>query len=187
MKPEELDEIARELSKKAEEVMASKSGPSVRIQLGQILQTKDDYIKRIIKEWDSNNSGSIVKGEFRSHLRRLGLHQTTHQLDAVFDSFDADQGNSLDMKELRRGLQLCQAEARAFATQPDVEAERAAQLNNRAKIAREAAESARSATKLEMEHGRLQQELTLRANVQLGGTPKAQSTAWRTSRLSSTT
>ena len=168
MQPEELDVIAKELKKKADEVMASKSGPSARIQLGQILLTKDDYIKSIIKEWDKNNSGAIKKGEFCSHLRRLGLRQSTNQLNEVFDSFDVDGGKSLDVKELQRGLQVCQKEARAFATQPDVEAERAAQLNNRAKTARDAAESMRSATKLEMEHHRLQQELTTRANVHLG-------------------
>ena len=51
--------------------------------------------------------GQITKGEFRVHMRGLGLSSylaSTANCDALFEEWDADHGGSIDMEELELAL-----------------------------------------------------------------------------------
>ena len=74
-------------------------------QLGLLLLSADDYIKRLLKDWDQKGKGEFLKGEFRLNLRNTGLNATSAEADALFDSWDDDKGGSLDLGELKRALQ----------------------------------------------------------------------------------
>ena len=62
----ELEELAAGLQAEADELeqtAADSSGPPLGIQLGLLLMTREDYIKKILKEWDSKGKGEVLKGE----------------------------------------------------------------------------------------------------------------------------
>lgn len=166
--PEELQQVADDLIERAEQLEVSRPVPTVRVQLGLVLLTKDDYIKRVLKEWDIKGRGEFLKGEFRVNLRNLGLNVTSAQADELFDSWDDDRGGSLDLKELRRSLVQAQDAARSYQNMPDVSAERAAKLRVAAEVAREAAQAAEVATQLEQEHRQFAKSMANRADIQLG-------------------
>ena len=60
------------------------------MQLGLELLKKDDYIKKILKEWDARGKGELLKGELRQNLRNIGLNATSVEADQLFDSWDVD-------------------------------------------------------------------------------------------------
>ena len=116
MGKDELRDAAQRLRTEAEQLeigAANTSKPPVSIQLGLMLR-RDDYIKRIIKEWDPKGKGELMKAEFRLHLRNFGLQATSAEADALFDSWDDDKGGALDMKELKAALIKTQNKARQW-------------------------------------------------------------------------
>lgn len=91
---QELIQTAARLRAEADKLEAEFNSvtPSLGIQLGLLLLTKEDYLKRILKEWDVKGKGEFLKGEFRMNLRNTGLVATSGDTDALFDSWDSDGG-----------------------------------------------------------------------------------------------
>ena len=50
-------------------------------------------------------------GEFRQHVRALGLEAASEDIDNLFKSLDDDGGGTLDMSEIRHALRKLQEEA----------------------------------------------------------------------------
>ena len=69
--------LAEDLHGQVSSLEVTKPAPSLSIQLGLVLLTKDDYIKRLLKDWDTKGRGEFTKGEFRLNLRSLGLNVTS--------------------------------------------------------------------------------------------------------------
>ena len=82
-----------------------------------------------------------MKTEFRLNLRKAGLDPAAPDADALFDSWDADGGGTLDMAELKAALLKVGAEARTWRYSVDPVAAQAAALRTRAKHFQEAAEA----------------------------------------------
>ena len=83
---DDLNDQAAELLREADEL--EKQGgraPPLKVQLGNfILQKEDDnYIKKILKDWDTRGKGEFLRGEFRMNLRNLGLQATPAECDDV--------------------------------------------------------------------------------------------------------
>ena len=88
----ELEEKAAKLREEATELESQhKEKPTIRIELGLLLLSKDDYIKKLLKDWDTKGKGEFLKGEFRLNLRNTGLVATGAEADELFDSWDEDK------------------------------------------------------------------------------------------------
>ena len=85
---DQLMSIAEQLRAEAEELSKDQPAPSVRIQLGLLLLTREDYIKKLLKDWDTKNKGEFLKGEFRLNLRSTGINASSAEADELFDSWD---------------------------------------------------------------------------------------------------
>ena len=164
---EELHRRAEQLLAEAQQLENARPTPSLQVKLGTILLSKDDYIKKVLKDWDKGK-GEFLKGEFRLDLRGIGLVVTSSEADDLFDSWDDDKGGSLDMKELKRALQQTQQAAKAFHNTPDTSTDKANTRYALAKLAQEAAEATAEAVELEKAHRRHVNGLASRADIQLG-------------------
>ena len=171
------------------EAVSDGAAPSLRIQLGMLLLSKEDYIKRILKEWDAKGKGEFIKAEFRLNLRNTGLAATSAQADELFDSWDDDRGGSLDLKELRTALLGVQKEARKWRETPNPNLMKAKGLRSRARLADEAAAATSEADSLDQELVDLSLRLQSQADVRLGALlsrrrikPGAVVTQWSKSR-----
>ena len=168
----ELMETAAELRREAESLVSAsasmQAAASLRIQLGMLLLSKDDYIKKLLKDWDTKGKGEFLKGEFRLNLRNTGIIVTSQEADDLFDSWDEDKGGSLDLGELKAALTKVQEAARAFRDLPDPNKDRVDLLNRRASEAEEAASACAAADRAEEELEQLKASLLGRADVQLG-------------------
>jgi hypothetical protein len=80
---EELISVAAELRRKADSMVQTAPTPGIDIQLGQLLLSKEDFIKKLLKEWDAKGKGELLKAELRLHLRNVGLNATSAEADAV--------------------------------------------------------------------------------------------------------
>ena len=163
--------------------------PSLRIQLGLLLLTKDDYIKKILKDWDTKGKGEFLKGEFRLNLRNTGINATSGEADELFDSWDDDRGGSLDLKELRAALLKCQDAAKAFKSTPDPNESKVAAMRQKAALAAEASEATAAAEEAEQELADLERKNKHSAAIRLGALlqrrkirPGAVVTQWSTSK-----
>ena len=58
----------------------------------------------LFREWDTDESGAVSKAEFRAAMPHLGLEVPRADMDALFESWDPDGSNSIELKELSRLL-----------------------------------------------------------------------------------
>ena len=165
-----MDELATTLLRDATELekFLKDKKPSVQIQLGLMLLSSDEIVKKILKDWDKRGKGEFAKAEFRLNLREFGLNASSADADSLFDSWDEDKGGVLDLKELRSALLRVRAEAAKWRDTPDPELERAKDLRRRAEMAMDAAKTAKRADELEAELDELTTKLESKADVRLG-------------------
>ena len=186
-----MDELATTLLRDATELekFLKDKKPSVQIQLGLMLLSSDEIVKKILKDWDKRGKGEFAKAEFRLNLREFGLNASSADADSLFDSWDEDKGGVLDLKELRSALIRVRAEAAKWRDTPDPELERSKDLRRRAEMAMDAAKTAKRADELEAELDELTTKLESKADVRLGALlvrrcikPSTVVTQWSTSR-----
>ena len=68
-------------------------------------------IKQQEAAWDASGDGTITKGEFRNHIRALGLTETpVEEIDALFCRWDTDDSGTIDMDELTAALKQLRVE-----------------------------------------------------------------------------
>ena len=165
-----MEELATTLLRDATELekFLKDKKPSVQIQLGLMLLSSDEIVKKILKDWDKRGKGEFAKAEFRLNLREFGLNASSADADSLFDSWDEDKGGVLDLKELRSALIRVRAEAAKWRDTPDPELERAKDLRRRAEMAMDAAKTAKRADELEAELDELTTKLESKADVRLG-------------------
>ncbi|KOO26053.1 hypothetical protein Ctob_007357 [Chrysochromulina tobinii] len=97
----ELDDLTTKLDSKAD------------VRLGALLVRRCIKPSTVVMQWSTSrgdHAGELSKMEFRKAVQQLGLdskgpHPTTiEDIDAVFDTFDADHGGYLDMEEAKTML-----------------------------------------------------------------------------------
>ena len=73
--------------------------------LGNALVKTGADPKELVEKWDRKRKGAISRIEFRVGVREgLGLNADNAAIDAFFDHFDKDSGGTIDVPELRDGL-----------------------------------------------------------------------------------
>ena len=60
----------------------------------------------LFRQWDTDNSGSVERKEFRKAITQLGFDAPRDTLDAVFSEMDKDGSGSVDFKELNAQLRV---------------------------------------------------------------------------------
>jgi hypothetical protein len=93
---DELIAHAASLRAEADEVLSKRPVPGLNVQLGLKMQDKD--LDTVTKQWVYKGKGELLKGEFRLHLRTVGLDVSSADADALFSTWDDDGGGSLDQK-----------------------------------------------------------------------------------------
>lgn len=83
---------------------AARSETSVGSELGDIIAGKGMKAADVARKWDSSGDGDIDKKEFQKNVLAMGVTHSADEVDALFDSLDADGGGSLDMNEVRKAL-----------------------------------------------------------------------------------
>ena len=125
--------------------------------LGAALKKKGQKINELLRDWDSDGKGEIKKIAFRQKVRgNLGIKAENCEIDAFFNSMDADKGGSLDLAELKVALKsVLDAASRA---ETEALAHKAWSDECRAKAAQtdEAARATEAAEKAELELGQLE-------------------------------
>lgn len=98
-------------------------------------------LDELVRSWDKNGDGVVNKIELRQAVRnKLGLKATNKEIDDMFDTFDADGGGSLDLKEIKPWLVALQNAAIAMEAERMRQAALTKQLRLRATCTSEAAE-----------------------------------------------
>ena len=125
-----------------------------------------------LKSWDASGDGSITQGEFRIHLRTLGLKaHISADIDALFDSFDEDTSGKITLVELNHALRRLQRVAAAYAgaeEQNRLTRQKAAALRARVSAANEAIACADKAISCEQALQVYKKDLGGRLDLQLG-------------------
>ena len=140
----------------AEEVEASFAAGSGSLfaQLGEALLASKMSVAEYVGETALTKDGQITKMEFRKSVRTL-LPQmgasNNSEVDAVFESLDADKGGSLDVPELKAAFQKCKDEATERAQGSAKAREKAEQFRKHASTTSKAIEATELADKAEAE------------------------------------
>ena len=188
---QELDDLAASQLREAAELenLPKDKKPTLQIQLGLLLISSDEFITKLLKDWDKSGKGQFARMETRVNLRALGLNCTNAEADALFDSWDEDKGGTLDLKEARTALTNVRAEAIKWRNTPNPAIDKAKELRRRAQLATEAAEVSKKADALEIELEESSTKLRSQVDLRLGALlrsrcvkPTAVVTQWSTSK-----
>ena len=133
-------------------------------------------MKEIAKDWDPRGDGSISRGEFRLHIRALGLKATSssnEDIDILFSRWDEDKSGTIDSHELIAALNNMRTEWRERKGRDAMRLVEATHkidiLRKRTRAAREAIESHAKAEKCSMELTELIESIDRQVSIQLGG------------------
>ena len=82
---------------------------TLKDRLASLMFSKDvaGQVKKQEMQWDPKGDGTITKGEFRMHMRGIGIRAKAidnSAIDELFDEWDVDGSASLDMDELAQAL-----------------------------------------------------------------------------------
>ena len=95
MSSDELRGLADELRALASSLEAQVEQPTLEMQIGYKLLDGAISIPQCLKSWDVKGKGEVIKTAMRQNLRNMNFSATAVEVDALFDSWDADKGNTL--------------------------------------------------------------------------------------------
>ena len=90
-----LQDMAVRMRDMASSLEAQVEQPSLEMQIGYKLLDGAISIPQILKSWDVKGKGEVIKTAMRQNLRNMNFSATAVEVDALFDSWDADKGNTL--------------------------------------------------------------------------------------------
>ena len=102
-----LTELIQEWTQEADRKEADMAKETLEETLARLMFKMDVPLKIREQEkmWDPSGDGSITKGEFRIHIRGIGLTEhPVEEIDDLFRKWDSDNSESIDMDELDAAL-----------------------------------------------------------------------------------
>jgi hypothetical protein len=130
-----------------------KKGQSLALKVAA--KTKHARAIELAKKWDLQGTGSIVKTDFRTSVRSLGIKAEDDDIDALFARMDEDASGSMDLSELRAALQRLQDEASVAAEATAKATALASRLRGNADFSQRACKLMRASEEAEEELRRL--------------------------------
>ena len=85
-------------------LITGEGAPPIADQLRDALSKNLARVIDLFRDWDDNGDGCVSKAEFRRAMPMLGLQVAAADADALFDSFDADKGGTLEYGEISKQL-----------------------------------------------------------------------------------
>lgn len=79
---------------------------SLPVRLGYHFHSCGVNTNALVKAWAKRGEEAINKMEFRQQVRKVLEAADVKDIDALFDHLDADHGGTLDVDELKAGIQL---------------------------------------------------------------------------------
>jgi len=79
-------------------------GESIKEQLRSHLVANGPRLIDMFRTMDLSGDGTVSRSEFAIGIKQFGVQVSTPELDALFDEWDANQSNSLELKELNHIL-----------------------------------------------------------------------------------
>ena len=151
---------------------------TLKEQLAALMFSKDviNQVKAQEAAWDPKGDGTITKGEFRMHIRGLGIRAKSASNEAVnnlFEEWDDDHSGALDMNELEVAFkslhkswneQEAKLGAARLRKQQELE-----QLRKRARAAKEALRAQSECEAAAESLRALNEEIQRDIAIQLGG------------------
>lgn len=97
------------------ELQALVSNPSVEVRVGKqfIRSCKEADLEELLVQWDTNGDGQVDHEEAVAGMRACGVEGTDEELMALSMSFDADASGTLEIDEVRAGLERLMEARRA--------------------------------------------------------------------------
>ena len=86
--------------------LEASSDKSVQEQLVDILSTHSVKLIDLFREWDEDGNGALDKKEVRRAVAALGYDAPRSEVDAFFDSLDADGSSMIEFEEFKKALKL---------------------------------------------------------------------------------
>ena len=65
----------------------------IEVDLGLLLVKQDKLNQRLeqqLRDWDRTGDGTVTKGEWRVHIRALGLNHPVAEVDELFGKYDSE-------------------------------------------------------------------------------------------------
>ena len=121
--------------------------------------------------WDPRSDGKVTKGDFRNHIKRLGLKpKSVHETDDLFESWDGDHSGSIDMDELKDALVALHKDYQRQQSERMNPAKKAKIASLRARViaGKDAILATERADKCKAELAELNRVIEARVDVQLG-------------------
>jgi Ca2+-binding EF-hand superfamily protein len=87
-----LQEMAVRMRDMASSLEAQVEQPTLEMQIGYKLLDGAISIPQCLKSWDVKGKGEVIKTAMRQNLRNMNFSATAIEVDALFDSWDADKG-----------------------------------------------------------------------------------------------
>ena len=160
----------------------------VERELGRCLlkiSPKRSKVEAHVVAWDRGRDGAVSKGEFRIHVKQLGIQvENVYEIDELYDHYDIDHSGIIEVEELKVVLgqlhKRCMENAIAFAQMQkatdgsstvgmdSITQQKVERLRLRAKAARDAAETRRLIEVAEEELQQLKDMIEGTIHVQLG-------------------
>ena len=94
-----LQEMAVRMRDMASSLEAQVEQPTLEMQIGYKLLDGAISIPQCLKSWDVKGKGEVIKTAMRQNLRNMNFSATAIEVDALFDSWDADKGTLSDAPE----------------------------------------------------------------------------------------
>ena len=157
-----------------EEESKAQSAETLEDQIAKLMFTIDVplRIRQQERQWDPTGDGTINKGEFRLHLRGIGVTDApVNQMDDLFDTWDTDKSGAIDMDELAaalKGLHAKFIERTGPRKLDPVVVEKVRALRGRADAAKAAAAASLRAERCAEELAEVTEAIDARLDVQLG-------------------
>ena len=76
----------------------------IQEQIRDLLSKNAVRVIDLFREWDDDGNGLVDKKEFRKAMSAMGIQASKEDINAVFDSMDADGGGTLEYGEMNKAF-----------------------------------------------------------------------------------
>ena len=153
--------IAEDMEKEKAKLVALRQATPLAVKLGSWLQKKNIRALDLLRSWDPEGKGVLLKPSFREKMRTIVPDAEFDQIDELFDTLAGKGSAEVGLAKFRQGLKWLLEEAADAEAQTQGQARRAAHLEWQQAKSSETLELLREANKREAQIKAKQQQQPL--------------------------